>query len=77
MSEEKRKRGRAKGWSTRGENGGRPKGSVRGITRVYHKVNLAILEEDYKAIVKRAESLGLTKSRYLVNLALKDIKESD
>lgn len=75
MSEEK-KRGRTKGWATRGENGGRPKGSTRGITRIYHKVNLAILEEDYIAIQKRAEMLGITKSRYLVSLAKKDIEEN-
>ena len=49
MDEEK------KSWGGKRSGAGRPKGTTRGITRVYKKVNLAFLEEDYEAMKNLAD----------------------
>lgn len=49
---------------------GRPKGTTRGITRHYKKVNLAFLEEDYEMMRSLADASGKTLSRYIVDVVL-------
>ncbi len=49
---------------------GRPKGTTRGITRVYKKVNLSFLEEDYEAMRKLAEESGKSFSKFIVDKVL-------
>ena len=49
---------------------GRPKGTTRGITRIYKKVNLAFLEEDYETMRKLAEGSGKSFSRFIADKVL-------
>ena len=49
---------------------GRPKGSVKGRTRIYKKINLAFLEEDYEAMKKLADESGKSFSRFIADKVL-------
>lgn len=49
---------------------GRPKGTTRGITRIYKKINLSFLEEDYEAMRKLAEGSGKSFSRFIADKVL-------
>ena len=64
MDEEK------KSWGGKRSGAGRPKGTTRGITRVYKKVNLAFLEEDYEAMKKLADESGKSFSRFIADKVL-------
>lgn len=49
---------------------GRPKGTKKGITRVYKKINLAFLEEDYEAMKRLADESGKSFSRFIADKVL-------
>ena len=58
------------GWGGKRSGAGRPKGTSTGRTRIYKKVNLAFLEEDYKAMRKLAEGSGKSFSRFIADSVL-------
>ena len=58
------------GWGGKRSGAGRPKGTSTGRTRIYKKVNLAFLEEDYEAMRKLAEGSGKSFSRFIADSVL-------
>ena len=67
-------RGRTKGWSERGEKGGRPKGSFKegatGRRKVYKNFTVSCLPSEYDSIKQMAEEKDKTISRLLVDSVL-------
>ena len=70
-------RGRTKGWSERGEKGGRPKGSFKegatGRLKIYKTFRVSCPVEEYETVKAKAEAQDKTISRYLLD-AVKDPK---
>lgn len=58
------------GWGGKRPGAGRPKGTATGRTRIYRKVNLSFLEEDYDAMRKLAEDSGKSFSRFIADSVL-------
>ncbi len=52
---------------------GRPKGTTKETKKTYKTFSVSCLEDEMLQIKTKAESLGKSPSRYLVDLALKDI----
>lgn len=58
------------GWGGKRPGAGRPKGTATGRTRIYRKVNLSFLEDDYDAMRKLAENSGKSFSRFIADSVL-------
>ena len=49
---------------------GRPKGTTKGRTRIYKKINLSFLEEDYEEMKRLADESGKSFSRFIADSVL-------
>lgn len=81
MSAETNRRGRRKGWSERGENGGRPKGSRNAAPKKERKqfktFSISCSEQEYETIKALALRNGLTVSRLLVGAVINRKSHTD
>lgn len=56
------------------EGAGRPKGTTKENRKTYKTFSVSCLDEDFALIKQQAESCGKTISKYLIELAMNDIK---